>query len=482
MAGLTINGFESKTLQEIKAELEADYRAAFGEDIDVSSTSVIGQVIGNQAKKYAQLWELLQALYSSFDPDNAEGVPLDGVAGFVATRRLPAAPSTAIVALYGDVGTELLSADFLIRQTETEREFSLDEDITIEKTNTISMTLSVDTVSDSTDYEVTISSTAYTYTSDASATEAEIIAGLVSEINGVSSLMSAEDNGDGTLTIVSLDGKTGYSVLYSANLALEEIASPGEFTAVTPGALSVPIGTLTEVVTPVSGLDSIDNLVSGTVGTDVETDAQLRERRRKSLTGLGRGTSEAIRSRLLQEVSGTYGVSVLNNRTDSTDGDGRPPHSFEVVLQGGDEDEIAEKIWENMPVGIQTFGGTTITVQDSEGDDQDISFSRPTSIYIWLDIELSLYPEEDFPTGGISAVKDAVVEWSLTEYTAGKDVIRQRVSIPVYSVPGIGEITITIGTSSAPATPPGSYTATDVSIATNELAIFDQTRIGVTII
>lgn len=107
--GLTVTGFNRKRLADIKSELEADYKAAFGDAVKLDGDSVLGQLIGVQAEREAELWELNEFLYHAAFPDSADGVSLDNVAAMVGVSRLPARFSEGEVTATGDPGTLLTS-------------------------------------------------------------------------------------------------------------------------------------------------------------------------------------------------------------------------------------------------------------------------------------------------------------------------------------------------------------------------------------
>ncbi|MFX1587235.1 MAG: baseplate J/gp47 family protein [Promethearchaeota archaeon] len=474
MAGLTSLGFVIKTLQEIKTELENEAKSLFGSDLDVSEDSIMGQWIGNLSVKFANIWELAQAIYESMNPDRAEGASLDGNAGMVGVIRLPATSTTVVAALYGSIGT-VIPIGHLIRQTSTNEDFELIEAVAISLSNVIDIEFSVLNVLDSTLYTVTINGNAYTYTSDATATAEEIIAGLKLDIDSGSEGVTVVDNLDGTARIYSSDGYTPFSISVDANLQIDSQASPGDYEAVNTGNLSVPTNTIIIIVNPISGLDSVDNLVAGLTGSEIETDEELRIRRRELLTGVGAATDEAIRFAVLQEVDGVTTVLVISNRTDSVDGGGRPAHSFETVVSGGDEQEIAEKIWENMPSGIESHGDVTKTVTDSTGRTQTIKFSRPSPIDIYVEVDYTLNTEETFPTNGEETIKENIVEYCEDIFSIGDDVIRQKLTIPIYEVPGIKDITIRLSTSGG-----GPFLEQNITIAADEVAAWSTTNITVT--
>lgn len=477
--GLTTEGFIIKDLQTIKTEIENEFKSVFGNDLDVSADSVTGQLIGNLSKKFANIWEMIQAVYESFNPDRSEGSALDGSAGMVGVVRLPATSSVVTVALYGTLGT-VIPLGHLIRQTETNEDFELDEAVIIALSDLIDSDISVLNILDSTLYTVTINGTGYDYTSDGTATAEEIIAGLKVSVDASSEPVIFTDNLDGTANIVADDGTTAFSLAVDTNLQIDVQASPGIYLAVNTGSLSVPANTLTIIVNSISGLDSINNIAAGSAGREIETDQELRIRRRELLTGVGAATDESIRAALLQEVDEVTTALVISNRTDVTDGDGRPPHSFEAVVVGGDDQEIADKIWENQPSGIQPYGSTTKTVVDSTGNNQTVKFSRPTNVYIWVDVDYGLNNEESFPTNGEDLIKQEIVDWAEENILIGDDVIYQRLSIPIYTVDGVGSIVIELATSATAGGPPGAYSAANVTIAANEFAIFATSRITLT--
>lgn len=158
---------------------------------------------------------------------------------------------------------------------------------------------------------------------------------------------------------------------------------------------------------------------------------------------------------------------------------GRFPKSFEAVVQGGTDADVANKIWTTKPAGIQTFGNTAFTITDSQGEFQVINFSRPTPIYIWVTVALALYAEEVFPPNGQDLVVAAINTYG-SNLGIGVDVLLQRVLAQIFNVSGIASGVMQIASTNLPGDSPLFGTA-DISIAENEVAIFDLTRITVTV-
>lgn len=479
--GVTDAGFVIKPLQTIKTELETGFKAAFGDDIDLSPDSVAGQLIGNLSAKYIQLWEIAQAVYNSFNPDRATGASLDGNAALVAVVRQSAIPMDVWVALYGTAGTVILAGD-KVKQSVTQETFTLIANTTLSLSVLVDYTFVVTTATPSTNYTVTVNGNTYTYASGGSPTKASIMAGLLALVEAGEVGVNTSQSGDNG-RILSVDGITPFSVALGTNESTVLAGTPALYRADIDGVIPVGIGTVDTIVTSRSGLDSVSNLASGFGGRDLETDEELRIRRRTNLTGKGQATENAIRSHILDEIDGVSYCNVISNRTNATVS-GRPAKSFETVVLGGDDQLIANNIWANAPAGVESYGTVTKTVVDSTGRNQTVKFSRPTNIYIWVDMTVTVNPEEPFPTNGANLIKDNIVLWAAQNLNVGLDVIRQKLFRPIFDVPGVSEASPMKLAYTTTLTPPagGSYAEANVTIGEKEIALFDFTRIAVNVI
>jgi uncharacterized phage protein gp47/JayE len=103
--GVTPTGFNPKTVEDIKAELEASFRAIFGNSIDVSAASVYGQFIGVFALALAEVWALALAVYSSAFRSGASGDALQKIGLLTNTTRRLASSTRVLCTLTGTAGT-----------------------------------------------------------------------------------------------------------------------------------------------------------------------------------------------------------------------------------------------------------------------------------------------------------------------------------------------------------------------------------------
>jgi len=122
-------------------------------------------------------------------------------------------------------------------------------------------------------------------------------------------------DGLGKIQITAILAQNPFSAAVGTNLTITSLASTVLFQSQVFGAISCPVGALTQIITPANGWNAITNPQAGLLGRDVETDAQLRLRRLNSLF-TGNATVEAIRSKILN-VPGVdpASVSVFENTT-----------------------------------------------------------------------------------------------------------------------------------------------------------------------
>jgi len=470
--GMDSSGFTKKKLSDIKTSLEESIQSVFGV-ANVDPESTFGQIVGIWAEASAELWDLAEDVYYSQYPISAEGVALDNAVDLTGISRLSSGTGFATVILEGDEGT-VVPALSQFKQSSTNELFESEAPVTITKIDVLQIVLTVNNLQDSDPYSATIDGTLNEIPASAYPNELSVLTALKTEIDtNMLDYTTVLDSDAVTLTVLITDKRTPFTSDKSTDLDME-IWTPTIVNAVTAGDISIPANSIDTIETPVSGLNQVDNLLSGEPGRAVETDDELRIRRKQSLRVAGAATVPAIESRILQEVDEVVSSTVVENRTDVTDIDGRPPHSFEAIVSGGADQAIGNKIWEVKPAGIQTYadlteGGVEVDVIDSQGQTQKIYFSRPVSKYVHLNVEITLYDEEQFPTDGITAIKNAIKAFG-DLFEPGDNLITQRFYTPIYTVPGILDIpTLEFAVTAAPGDPTTPITGTTSAVALNKL-------------
>lgn len=478
MAGLTDEGLTIKTYNEIVESMRASLVSKLGVQINTDPDSVIAQIYDPIADQLADMWSALLSVHQSDDPNTASGESLDRVSASVGVTRLEATKSYIEAQNFSGTNNTTVPAGSIIEVDGTLERFTLDSPVEISTAACIFAQASITTVSNNTNYQVQVEGNTYQITSDGDATAEEIAGALVSVVNADLLLsVTATDNLDGTYSLAPDDGITEILISFGPGQTVDTVTSIGLVTADNFGPIQAPAGTLANIITPIVGWDSTTNPLDAVIGRNLETDPELRIRRAQSLAISGQSTVPAIRSKIAQ-IIGVEAAIVIENDLEVPDVDGRPPHSFESIVVGGDDLELAGVIYENKPAGIQTYGSTSAVYVDSEGISRTIYFSRPTEIYIHLRVSYSKYDEEAFPTAtGESSIAASALDTG-NALTIGNDVLPERFKGPIFTaVSGIAELTVEVATSAGPLDPPGAYQTTPLAISGTEVAIFDSSRI-----
>ncbi len=149
---------------------------------------------------------------------------------------------------------------------------------------------------------------------------------------------------------------------------------------------NIAAGSLTEIITPINGIGTGSNGLEAKGGQGLETDDFFRKRFLSGKIGKGYWSTDGI-YRAVGELNGVESVTVVENDTNATV-NSLPPHSIMVVVDGGDDSEIANAIFEKSDQAIERYGNTTVSVTDIEGKSRTIKFERPINTTVYYSIEV----------------------------------------------------------------------------------------------
>lgn len=245
------------------------------------------------------------------------------------------------------------------------------------------------------------------------------------------------------------------------------------FRAETKGPIAAGAGDLTVIATPVTGWNSATNSAAAIPGRDVDTNEILRTRREEQIAAAGSSTLDSLAADVFEVSEDIEDVLPFENETSVTDGNGLPPHSFELVIwdQGlVSDDLIAQKIWDNRPAGIRSFGSESGTAEDANGDDQTVSFSRFTERQVYVEYDLEVGP--DF---NATVFKSNVVTGANLVFTGNKDVLFSRLNALALEQDNVEDVVaVRLGFASNPTL------SANLPIGIREIARFATARIDVT--
>jgi uncharacterized phage protein gp47/JayE len=210
----------------------------------------------------------------------------------------------------------------------------------------------------------------------------------VVKINGISRLVPTNSTVD--LTIIGVAGTVLNNAVagdgnYRWDIPSTLIPGPGTIvvTAVceTIGAITGVANTITQMLTPTYGWQSVNNVGDAVVGQPTETDAALTARQTVSTMLPSVTVLDGIVG-AIAKITGVIAIQPYENDTDATDSNGIPSHSISLVVNGGDAITIANTIATKKAPGSGTYGSTTESVVDVNGVAHAINFYRPTAVTI----------------------------------------------------------------------------------------------------
>lgn len=494
--GITLQGFKAKRLADIQEETTQAFRDKFGEGFDLDPRTPEGQIKGILDEAESKIWELAEAVSRAYVPIYAEGAQVDNIlalSGIV--RKVATFSKIDSGRAFGVFGTLIPAGTIISVSGDDTVQFSTDLDATIDQAavNEVQkLAFSITPTGGS--FKIVFegeTTAAIPFSASAAGVQSALEALSNVGVGNVSVSGAIDDTTGLTITFIgTLGGSNRDQISITENvLTAATTITPSTFTqgskaktglinltATQSGPLAAPTGSLTVIETPVVGLEDFTNEEDAELGRNIETDQEAKLRRELELELSGSSTRNAIRAQIL-ELDDVTAVVVFSNRLSIFDIDGRPPHSVDIVVQGGDEDVIAQTIFDVVADGIGFFGDITKTVIDSQGFGNEVKFSRPVEVDIWIEVDVTKNPAL-FPVDGADQIKQKILDWGNSR-TIGQDVIvfgSDPLSCSFDDVPGMIDLVFRVGTSASPTNDD------NVAIAARELAKFDSARILVTVL
>lgn len=196
-------------------------------------------------------------------------------------------------------------------------------------------------------------------------------------------------------------------------------------TAADPGDVPAGAATLTEIITPTSGWQTVTNLDNAAPGQPIETDAQLRIRQSASVALPAQTILEGIFAGV-DAVTGVSRLRIYENDDDVTV-DAIEPHSISVVVSGGDATEIAQAIALKKSPGGRTNGTTSQVVTDRNGVPNTIRFYELTIVN--LKAQITIHPLTGYVSTTGDSLRQAVVDF-INGFSIGEDSYLARLYSP----------------------------------------------------
>lgn len=400
-------------------------------------SSVLGRLFAIISKSLAQNSEILPIIFQSLDLNTAEGKQLDDLLWNIhRVARNGASQATGSVVLHGDLGVTV-SKGSSVGNPMTSDTYKTDSDITFRSNDTNGVDIEITKSEGSISFSYSISGLLSKspdiklQISEKETVIRDIANRLVEAINLQSSYLTASRNNDNTVRVnITDDNKVGsFSVTGGARIV--RAYTPVSVTSTSFNSKKSLIGQVSSIKTPILGWRGVYNPFPIFKSEATESDEAYRERGKlMQSSSYGKYTSLLMG---LKSVNGVVYENIQQNTSPNTTSGGITNNGVAITVMGGNEDEIAMAIFENISEGIATVGDITKTVKDINGFGHKISFSRPKSRPLEISMSLITYPE--FPSNGVVIIKQAIVEW-FNRLNVGEDIHYSRLYQPINSVGG----------------------------------------------
>ena len=472
--GITDKGFVLKRLDTILEEIHTDLTDGWKVDTRLAGTSFLNTTFGNQI---ANLWETAQDSYYAKYPATATELNLDHAVQYGGIKRAGDKRTSYILHCTGDDGTYVRENAIVATNTTPEiRLFSAEEfQIAREKFNKVSVIVASE---DTGVYTISINGNQYSYSNPPGGKSAAILEGLAAAIKDEEYEVRMEEDA----LVIEDKTKTRENVLtLTDNLTTSSVTSLANFLTNDYGKITLPYNIVTRMINNITGFTAVTNLLEPTYGRRRETDIELRQSYIAKSALRSNTMIESIEAELLNNVEDVETATGYENDTDETDARGLPPHSIEIIVEGGDNTAIAKAIFRRKAGGIQTYGKVVVNVPGEYGDTIPVRFNRPEYLYAWLKVQLE-GDAEKIPVNYSSLTKQSLMEDG-AQMRAGTNLLTQLLNEGIYDrVAGLTKIIIyTAYTTDSTVIPgDGDYQRDENIMATSrQKVLIDENRIEV---
>lgn len=447
---LTENGIIIERFPEILSDIEKKQREKIDPAIVNRDDQILSEINVILSERLAKANEFIESVRDSWDIAKAEGIALDNLLALKKVFRMPESKSfTNYQTFTGQNGVTVPSGRIL-RNPNTGDQFRLINNVTLDLNNCSGARFKLLSTEEGDVYTLTINDVSISYTVQPADTFIDIVLGIddayADYLSNTSSplfvLSTSNQGSDWFVTISEIN--LPLRIVSTPNYQTTYVVARGNAECTEFGPVIAPENAVDQLVIPVQGIISTTNTLPYVLGRFAETDEEYRLRGIKSVSSDGTATVPAISSSLFNNVAGVQSVLLVENASHLEDIDGRPPHSYEVVVVGGDNEDIGRDIWRTKPSGIRTVGNTEVIFEDSNNNLRTVYFTRPTPVIFAVRVTYTLYDEEIFAISGTSAIRSVVMDY-INNLGVGVDLIPTRLFGPIYSnVAGIDSLLVEV--------------------------------------
>lgn len=389
--GLTETGFYPKDIQTIYNEIFDEIESRTGVKVNRNYDSIIGSLVQVIASREAQTWQILQDIYYQSFPITASGDSLSKSVSLVGLKPFGAVASRVYCKCGATREIKVHKGTQAINSKDSEDVWETVEDQYITTQKAIEVDFRI-TYAPNEEYFLNINGDGYSFRTNSEEMTANTIFNTFATHFSYNKNIKFEFSKN-LMKITTINEEVPFSVSSNINTSNGNSPNPNMTMTALYSLLRfdrvditdntfIETKTITKIITEETGITSIINNLPMLEGIVAETDKSLRSRflafrcspRASAMT-------EAIKNNILNSVDLVKYCEVYENRKDTTNEVGMLPHSIMVVVEGGDNEQIANMIYKNTCAGIDFNGNITETVNGNE-----IKFMRPHNERVYVNI------------------------------------------------------------------------------------------------
>lgn len=476
--GVTEKGFVMKRLDTIINEVQTDLSAALGFDVSQNPQSLLNAaLIIPFCDKIAELWEVSQDSYYAKYPSTAEGVNLDNACQYGNVFRKGNKHTDYIIHCTAKDSTVIPAGSLIksITNPAVQLKCVQDSKVCRESCNAICIK---PVIAAAGTYTIELDGSLYSYEAGENDDLACIVDNLAAAFKADGYTVSV-DRGKTEITITDTVESRSNAFSLTSNLTTVYVTSCIHYYTEDYGDIRCPNGSITELVSNVTGLISVVNKIEPTPGRVQQSDISLRQDYVRKTYSTSTAQTHSVEAYVLESVEGVKDVRCYENQFNVEDALGRPPHCIEVIVDGGKPEKITEAILAKKSGGIYTYGDITVETLGEYGDIIPVSFRRPEPVYAWVNIELKKTGSVNINPDYVSIVKETVCR-AAQYLSIGDNFMTQTYISGIYgALAGLAYCRIRVAGTQDPGKPPDEYFDGNIYATQRQVIIVDAARIEV---
>lgn len=205
---------------------------------------------------------------------------------------------------------------------------------------------------------------------------------------------------------MEIEGNKGDRYFLTLPVMIENGTATGIFQAQSYGPFVPSPGTVTKIVSSVSGLDSVRNTSGGNnPGRYVETDAEFRKRIPKEVYATSSSTYTAMMVEIARVSKNFVLLENDSSEPKTIQNVSVSPNTVALISQDGSDIDLANALYRSKAVGINTQGDVSVAMPSTI-----IRFSRPQEVTVTFSVTIKISLSEQ-PPNVVKLIKDTILDF-----------------------------------------------------------------------